>query len=50
MSKKWNPGDKISVDHINDLEKKAEAYERLMAEKRTKTESKKKDEGRDGDS
>lgn len=42
MAKKWNPGDKIPVDHINELEKKAAEYDRLMSEKEPLENSKEK--------
>lgn len=34
MAKVWKRGDIIPLAHLNDLEKKAEAYDKLMQEKK----------------
>ncbi|MCU7380942.1 MULTISPECIES: hypothetical protein [Anaerovoracaceae] len=34
MAKVWKQGDIIPLDHLNDLEKKAEAYDKLIQEKK----------------
>lgn len=34
MAKIWKQGDIIPLDHLNSLEKKAEAYDKLIQEKK----------------
>lgn len=35
MAKVWKPGENISYEDLNKLQEKADAYEKIMAEKKT---------------
>lgn len=37
MAKEWKTGERIPLDHINELERKAEAYDRRLAEEARQT-------------
>lgn len=44
MVKKWKRGDTISPEYLNELEKKGEAYDELIAEKEKRNKTKEKQE------